>query len=75
MKPNYPQGMDMEQMKRLAESKQGHAMLERLKNTNSKELERAVAQAQAGNYQQLQQTLSEFLNTPTGKELMKQLRG
>ena len=71
----YPQGLPMEQMLKVAQSKQGQAILSQLQNSNSQELEKAIAQAQAGNYQQVQQTLAEFLNTPAGKELMKQLRG
>lgn len=73
--PTFPQGLPMEQILKFAATPQGQAILTQLQNSHPKELETAISQAQAGNYQQLQQTLTGFLNSPAGKELMKQLRG
>lgn len=73
--PSYPPGLPIEQMLKLASTPQGQAVLSQLQNNHPAELETAIAQAQAGNYQQVQKTLAEFLNSPAGKELMKQLRG
>ena len=72
---SFPQGLPMEQILKFAATPQGQAILTQLQNNHPAELETAIAQAQSGNYQQLQQTLSSFLNSPAGKELMKQLRG
>ena len=72
---SYPQGLPMEQMLKFAATPQGQAIITQLQSSHPKELDAAISQAQAGNYQQLQQTLSSFLNSPAGKELMKQLRG
>lgn len=72
--PKIPQGLPMEQIMKLAATPQGQAVLSQLQNDHPKELEAAIAQAQAGNFQQVQRTLSDFLNSPAGQELMKQLR-
>ena len=73
--PQFPQGLQMEQIRRLMDTPQGQAVLSRLQTSHPQELQAAVVQAQAGNFQQVQATLSQFLNSPEGKELMKQLRG
>ena len=73
--PKIPQGLSMEQMMTLASTPQGQAALAKLQNDHPAELERAVQQAQAGDFQQVQKTLSAFLESPAGKELLKQLRG
>ncbi len=72
---NYPQGLPIEQVMRLAGTPEGQALLSQLQNRHPQELESAIAQAQAGNYDQVKKTLSEFLSSPAGKELMKQLKG
>ena len=72
---NIPQGLPLEQVMKLAATAQGQAVLSQLQNAHPKELETAISQAQAGDFQQVQKTLTEFLNSPAGKALMKQLRG
>ena len=72
---NIPQGLPLEQVMKLAATAQGQAVLSQLQSAHSKELETAISQAQAGDFQQVQKTLAEFLNSPAGKMLMKQLRG
>ena len=74
-KPQIPQGLPIEQMMKLAETPQGQAVLSQLQSQHPQELEDAIRQAQAGDLRQVQKTLTNFLNTPAGKELMKQLRG
>ena len=73
--PEYPQGFSMEQAMQLAGTAQGQALLNQLQQQHGKALEAAVAQAQSGNYEQLQKTLQDFLTTPDGKALLQQLRG
>ena len=73
--PKIPNGLPLEQMMHLADTPQGQAILSQLQSSNSRELDNAVRQAQAGDFQQLQKTMTEFLSTPAGQQLMKQLRG
>lgn len=71
----YPQGLPIEQIMRLADTPQGKALLSQLQQQHPQELENAIAQAQAGNYEQVKRTISDYLSSPEGKELMKKLRG
>lgn len=73
--PKIPQGLPIEQVMKLAGTPKGQALLTQLQNQHPNQLDQAIKQAQAGDFQQVQKTLSEFLNSPAGKELMKQLRG
>ena len=73
--PKIPQGLPMDQIMSLASTPQGQAILSQLQNSHPKELENAIRQAQAGDFQQVQKTLTEFLSSPAGQQLMKQLRG
>ncbi len=72
--PNFSD-LPMEKLKELSASPQGQALLSKLQNQHSKELENAVRQAQAGDLEQVKRSVSDFLRTPAGQELMKQLRG
>lgn len=73
-RPDYPRGLPMEEVMKLARTPEGQAILSRLQNQHSRELENAVIQAQAGDFEQVKRTITDFLNSPAGKELMKQLR-
>lgn len=73
--PDLPQGLSMEKLKELSTSSIGQALLSQLQNQKSKELEDAVKQAQTGDFEQVKRSVSDFLRTPAGQELMKQLRG
>lgn len=73
--PNLPQGLPMEELMKLANSPKGQALLSQLQSQHPKELETAISQAQAGDFEQVKRTVTDFLNSPAGKELMKQLRG
>ena len=72
---DLPQGLSMEKLKELSASPMGEALLSQLQNQKSKELDDAVMQAQAGDFEQVKRSVSDFLRTPAGQELMKQLRG
>lgn len=73
--PNIPNGLSMDALMKLADSPQGQALLSQLQKEHAKELERAVMQAQAGDYEQVRHTVAEFLRSPSGQEIMKQIRG
>ena len=73
--PDLPQGLSMDKLKELASSAQGQALLTQLQNQKSQELKNAVNQAQAGDLEQAKRSVSDFLRSPAGQELMKQLRG
>lgn len=73
--PKIPQNLPLEQVTKLAGTPRGQAILNQLQTNHANELSNAMKQAQSGDFQQLQKTLSEFLNSPAGQELMKQLRG
>lgn len=71
---NLPKNLPLEEMLKLAGTPQGQTLLSMLQQ-QGKTMETAIAQAQAGNFTQVQQTMSEFLASPAGQELMKQMRG
>ena len=73
--PDLPQGLSMDKLKEIAASAQGQALLTQLQNQKSQELQNAVNQAQAGDLEQAKRSVSDFLHSPAGQELMKQLRG
>ena len=73
--PNFPEGFSMEKLKELSESSQGQALLSQLQNQQSQDLQNAVMQAQAGDLEQVKQSVANFLRTPAGQELMQKLRG
>lgn len=58
---------------RLANSKEGRQLLELLKATKGSELNAAMQQASAGNYDAVKSTLSELLNTHDAQELLKRM--
>lgn len=72
---HLPQGLPLEEMLKLAGTPQGQAILSMLQSQHGKAMEAAIAQAQAGDYTKVQITMSEFLSSPAGQELMKQMRG
>ena len=64
----------MEDALRFAATPQGQAVLSQLQQEHSQALQTAMAQAQTGDYRQLKKTLSDFINSPTGKAVLEQLR-
>lgn len=69
-----PKGLDIARATKLANSEAGQALLANLQAKHGDTLEAAIAQAQAGNYAQVQKTISALLDTPQGKALLQQLR-
>ena len=64
---------DFYRAQRLAESPAGQQLLALLKASDSGLLEKAAAQANAGNFQQAGETLSSLLSSPEVRVLMEQL--
>ena len=73
--PDYPKGVPMDEAMKLASSAEGKALLNQLQQQHGQQVQSAIAQAQAGNYEQLKKTLATLMDTPTGKALVEQLRG
>lgn len=71
---DLPKGLDLSQAARLASSDAGQALLANLQAQHGDTLEAAIAQAQAGDYTQVQKTITALLKTPQGKALLQQLR-
>lgn len=74
-RPDLPQGLPMEELMKLANSPQGQSILSQLQNQHSKELDAALIQAQAGDFARVKRSVTDFLHSPAGQEIMKQLRG
>ena len=72
---DIPQGLPLDKMMQFAATPQGQALLAQLQQQHSKEMDSAIAQAQAGDYTAVKQTMSAFLSSPAGQELMKKIRG
>lgn len=72
---NLPQGLPMDKIMKLAASPQGQALLAQLQQTHPEALENAMQNAQAGDYEQVKKSMSEFLSSPAGQALMQQMRG
>ena len=72
---NFTQGLPMDKIMQLANSPQGQALFAQLQQSDPNALQSAMQNAQAGNYEQVKKTMSEFLSTPAGQALMQQMRG
>ena len=65
----------MQDALRLANSDAGQQLLALLKQEHGTQLQRAIDQAGAGEYEQVQKTLGSFLSSPQPQELLRQLGG
>ena len=65
----------MQDALRLANSDAGQQLLALLKQEHGTQLQRAIDQAGAGEYEQVQKTLGSFLSSPQAQELLRQLGG
>ena len=72
---NLSQGLPMDKIMQLANSPQGQALLAQLQQSHPDALQSAMQDAQAGNYEQVKKSMSEFLSSPAGQALMQQMRG
>lgn len=64
---------DMSELKRLAQSPAGRQLMELLQKNGGKELQGAVSQASAGNFDQAKQMLSSLLGSSEVQRLLKQM--
>ena len=65
----------MQEALRLANSDAGQQLLALLKQENGSALQRAMDQAGAGDYEQVQKTLGSLLESPQAQALLRQLGG
>ncbi len=69
------QNFSMQEALRLANSDAGQQLLAILKQADSSQLQKAMDQAAAGDYNQMKQTLSSVLAQEDVQKLLKQLGG
>ena len=65
--------LSMQEALRLAKSETGQQLFAALRNQNSAAMDQAMAQAAAGNYGQVKDTLSSLLSSPEIKSLLEQI--
>ena len=64
---------DYAQMLRIMQSPEGQRLMALLRNTDSAALDSAVSSAQSGDMEAARSALSQILNTPEVRALLKQL--
>ena len=69
------QNFSMQEAMRLANSDAGQKLLALLKQSDSNQLQQAMAQASAGNYENVQQVLRSLLENSEVQTLLKELGG
>ena len=69
------QNFSMQEALRLANSDAGQRLLAILKQSDSSQLQQAMDQAAAGNYENAQKSLSSLLASQEVKDLLKELGG
>ena len=69
------QDFSMEEAKRLAGTREGQELMRLLREKDSSALEKAMADASAGNYAAAGKTLSSLLASPEIRQLIQQLGG
>ena len=69
------QNFSMQEAMRLANSDAGQKLLALLKQSDSNQLQQAMAQASAGNYENAQQVLRSLLENSEIQTLLKELGG
>ena len=65
----------MEDMQKLAQSPAGQQLLTLLQSSNDPAIAQAVSQAEAGNYDQVKQSLTALLQNVDIRNLLRQLGG
>lgn len=68
--PNF----SAEDVKKIAQSKAGQDLYALLKQTQSQQLKDAMAQAAAGDMEQVKKTIAAMMDSPEAKALLEQLR-
>jgi hypothetical protein len=69
------QNFSMQEAMRLANSDAGKQLLAILKESDSTMMQQAMDDASAGNYENMQKTLSSLLSSPQVQALLKELGG
>lgn len=69
------QNFSMQEALRLANSDAGQRLLAILKQSDSNQMQKAMNQASAGNYEEAQKSLSSLLASPEVQALLKELGG
>lgn len=67
-------GFSAEQAMALAQSDAGKKLLALLQETNAEQLQKAMEQAAAGNYQQVKETMSSLLSSREARALLEKMR-
>ena len=67
-------GFSTEQAMAMAQSDAGKKLLALLQETNGDQLQKAMEQAAAGNYQQVKETMSSLLSSREAKALLEKMR-
>ena len=67
------QDFSIEKAKRLAESPEGQQLMALLQQGDSTQLQKAIAQANAGNYKEAGNLLQTLLSSPEARKLIQQL--
>ena len=70
-----PNSQELAQIMRFVHSPAGQQLLASLQQLNSSEINSAMADAAAGNYDRAQKTIAAFLTTPEAKKLLSQVEG
>lgn len=65
----------MQQALRMAQSDAGKALLQQLQKQNGPALDQAMAQAAAGDYQEVKKTMDQLLADPKIRAMLEQLKG
>lgn len=68
------QNYSKEQLMAMAQSDAGKKLLELLQQNNSAQLQEAMNQAAAGNYDRVKDTLSSVLHNEQAQKLLKEMR-
>ena len=70
-----PNSQELAQIMRFVQSRAGLQLLASLLQLHSSEINSAMADAAAGNYDRAQKTIAAFLATPEAKKLLSQAEG
>ena len=68
-------GDALEQAKKIADSDTGKKLFALLNQSDPNALKNAMKQAAAGNYQQVQRTISQLMASPEAKALLEKMGG
>ena len=68
-------GIDFSELMKIANSPAGQELISLVQKNRDEHFDRAMQQAQDGDYSQAQAMLNQILSTPEARELMKKLRG